>query len=145
MVKEILSFIALSDLVSVQKCNRFLCIHWWAAVVSWAQNIEIIIWYITAMHQMTNRSCPHTSVLVAQSCLTLCDTLACSLPGSSVHGILQAIILELVAIPFSRGSSWSRDRTQVSCLAGIFFTVWATRELSFYSMLKGYRLVPILL
>ena len=52
----------------------------------------------------------------------------CSLPGSSVHGILQARILEWVAIPFSRGSSWPRDWTWVSCIAGRFFTIWATRE-----------------
>jgi len=50
-----------------------------------------------------------------------------SLRGSSVHEILQAIILEWVAIPFSRGSSWPRDRTHVSCTAGGFFTIWATR------------------
>ena len=63
-----------------------------------------------------------------QSCLTLCKPMDCSPPGSSVHGILQARILEWVAIPFSRGSSWPRDWTQVSCIAGGFFTVWATRE-----------------
>ena len=50
----------------------------------------------------------------------------CSLPGSSAHGILQARVLEWVSIPFSKGSSWSRDRTKVSCIAGRFFTVWAT-------------------
>ena len=49
-------------------------------------------------------------------------------PGSSVHGILQARILEWVAIPFSGGSSWSRDQTRVSCIAGRFFTVWASRK-----------------
>ena len=48
--------------------------------------------------------------------------------GSSVHGILQAGILEWVAVPSSRGSSPPRDRTQVSCIAGRFFTIWATRE-----------------
>ena len=48
----------------------------------------------------------------------------CSSPGSSIHGILQARILEWVAISFSRGSSWPRDRTQVSCIAGRFFTDW---------------------
>ena len=48
----------------------------------------------------------------------LSDSMDCSLPGSSVHGILQARILEWVAIPFSRGSSQPRDRTQVSCIAG---------------------------
>ena len=47
-----------------------------------------------------------------------CDPMDCSLPVSSVHGILQARILEWVAISFSRGSSWPRDRTRVSCIAG---------------------------
>ena len=59
-------------------------------------------------------------VLVAQSCLSLCNPMDCSLPSSSVHEILQARILESVAIPFSRGSSRPRDQTQVSCTAGIF-------------------------
>ena len=52
----------------------------------------------------------------------------CRLPGSSVHEILQARILEWVAIPFSRGSSWPRDRAYISCIPGGFFTIWATRE-----------------
>ena len=60
-------------------------------------------------------------VLVAQSCLTLCDPMDYSLPGSSVHGILRARILEKVAILFSRESSQRRDQTQVSCIAGRFF------------------------
>ena len=59
---------------------------------------------------------------VVQSCPTLCDPMDCSPPGSSVHGILQARILEWVAISFSRGSSQPRDRTQVSHTAGRFFT-----------------------
>ena len=49
-------------------------------------------------------------------------------PGSSVHGILQARTLEWVVIPFSRGSSWPRDWTRAACIAGRFFTIWATRE-----------------
>ena len=65
---------------------------------------------------------------VAQSCPTLCNLMDCSLPGSSVHGIFQAKELEWVAISFFRGSSWCRDQTQVSCIAGRCFTVWATRE-----------------
>ena len=65
---------------------------------------------------------------VTQSCPTPCDSMDCSLPGSSVHGIFQARILEWVAIPFSRGPSQPRYRTLVSCMAGRFFTVWATRE-----------------
>ena len=67
-------------------------------------------------------------VLVAQLCPTLCDPMDCSLPGPSVRGILQARILEWVAIPFSRESSRPRDQTQVSCIAGRFFAIWATRE-----------------
>ena len=55
----------------------------------------------------------------------------CSLPGSSVHGIFQARILEWVAISFSRGSSWPRDWTQVSHITGSCFTVWVTRETQF--------------
>ena len=51
------------------------------------------------------------------------------LPGSSIHGILQARILEWVAIPFSRASSQPRDWIWVSCIAGRFFSIWATREL----------------
>ena len=66
--------------------------------------------------------------VVAQSCPTICDPLDSSLPGSSVHGIPQAGILEWVAIPFSRGSSRSRDWTQVFGTAGRFFIIWATRE-----------------
>ena len=87
---------------------------------------------------------------VAQSCLTLYDPIDCSLPGTSVHGIFQARVLEWVVISFSRGSSqprdqtqarileWAafpfrgssqpRDQTQVSCIAGRFFVSWATRE-----------------
>ena len=65
---------------------------------------------------------------VTQSCPTLCDPVDCNLPGSSVHGILQARILEWVAISFSRGSSWPRDWTRVSHLAGKRFNLWATRE-----------------
>ena len=56
------------------------------------------------------------SVFVTQSCLTLCNAMDCISPGSSVHGILQARIMEWVAIPFSRGSSQPRDQTSISCL-----------------------------
>ena len=67
-------------------------------------------------------------LLSLQSCLTQCDPIDGSPPGSSVPGILQGRILEWVAIPFSKGSSRPRDQTQVSCVAGRLFTVWATRE-----------------
>ena len=112
---------------------------------------------------------------VAQSCLTLCDPMDCSLPGSSVHrdspgknngvgcpssrGIFQTQRSNLglphcrqiiyhqgatrevqeywggVAYPFPRGSSWPRNRTGVSCIAGEFFTSWVTRE-ALYTLIK---------
>ena len=70
-------------------------------------------------------------LLVAQLCLTLCDPMVYSPPGSTVHGILQARILEWLAIPFSRDSSQPRYPTWVSRIAGRFFTVWATKETPF--------------
>ena len=68
-------------------------------------------------------------VLVAQSCLTLYNSIDYSPPGSSLHGILQVRILEWITIPFSRGSSQPRDRTQVSCIADRFFSVRATGKI----------------
>jgi len=71
---------------------------------------------------------------VQQGCIMSDSLRTCKVPmdcsplGSSVHGTLQARILEWVAIPFSKGSSWSRYQTWVSCIAGRFFTVWVTRE-----------------
>ena len=65
-------------------------------------------------------------VKFAQACLTLCDPKDCSPPNSSGHEILQAGIVEWVAIPFSKGSSQPRDQTHVSLIAGRFFTIWAT-------------------
>ena len=57
-----------------------------------------------------------------------CDLMDCSLPVSSVHGILRARILKWFVIPFSKGSSWPRNWSRLSCIAGRFFTNWATRE-----------------
>ena len=85
-----------------------------------SQHQSLFQW-VSSSHQMCECE-------VTQSCLTLCDPMDCSPPGSFVHGILQARVLELIAITFSRGSSWPRDRTQVSCIAGRRFTIWATRE-----------------
>ena len=70
-----------------------------------------------------------TKVKVAQSCPTLCDSM-----DYTVHRILQARTLEWVAFPFSKGSSQPRDQTQVSCIAGGFFTRWATREVYEWSL-----------
>ena len=117
----------------------------WQIIFSWAPKS---LWMVTAAtkksydkprqytkkqrHYFANKgpySQSESESEVAQSqCPTLCDPMDCSLPGSSVYGIFQARVLEWVAISFSRGSSQPRDRTQVSCTAGRYFTVWATRE-----------------
>ena len=81
----------------------------------------VYVFWIIILHQLD-------VLLVAQSCPTLCDPMDCSPPGSSVHRIFQARILDWVALPSSRGSSW-RDWTRVSCIVGSFFTVWATWEI----------------
>ena len=73
-------------------------------------NLHLLLWQADSLPLSHHESSKHTEW------------------GSSAHGILQARILEWVAIPFSRGSSWPRDGTQVSCIAGRFFTIWAIRE-----------------
>ena len=93
---------------------------------------------LTPENNMPNKYYPSVRVATLdKNCLHLllclvavesCDPMDCSPPGSSVHGILQAGILQWVAMPSSRGSSRPRDRTQVSHIAGGFFTVWATRK-----------------
>ena len=85
-------------------------------------------WLICAIKMFKKMSQYMCCVLKSLSCLWLCDTIDCSLPGSSVHGISQARILQWVAISFSRGSSQPRDQTQVSYIAGRHFTVRATRK-----------------
>ena len=83
----------------------------------------------------------YTHAKSLQSCPTLCDPTYCSPPGSCVHGILQARVLKWVAIPFSRGSSQPKDRTQGSRTAGWFFTSWATREALYtsYQVANAYK------
>ena len=71
------------------------------------------------------------------TCLTLCDPMPCNQPGSSAHGILRKNT-GVVAIPFSRGFSQPRDQTWVSCTAGRFFIIWATREAHIYVYMCVY-------
>ena len=84
----------------------------------------------TAMMYMYSLCC--CCWLVTKSCLPLCDPMEWSPPGSSVHGILQARILECVAVSFSRGSSQPRDQTCVSCTGRWIPSRWATREPIYY-------------
>ena len=75
------------------------------------------------MNNMVIHNVYTSFIVLSLSCNQLfCEPMDCSPPGSSVHGIFQARILEWVATSFSRGSSWTRDWTHVSCLAGVFFT-----------------------
>ena len=66
--------------------------------------------------------------LVTKSCPALWDSVDCSPPGSSVHGISQVRILECIAISFSKGSSWPGDQTRLSCTGRRILYHWATRE-----------------
>ena len=75
---------------------------------------QILTWSITSLKVKVN---------ISHSCLTLCDPM-----DYTVHGILQARILEWVDFPFSRGSPQPRDQTQVSHISGRFFASWATKE-----------------
>ena len=75
------------------------------------------IFYMCTFYISTKFICTYIEkVKVAQSCLTLCDPM-----DNTIHGILQARILQWVAFPFSRGSSQPRDLTQMSCIIGGFF------------------------
>ena len=80
-------------------------------------------------------------MLVAQSCLTLCNATDCSSPGFSIYGILQARILEWIATPFSREPSQPRDWTLVSCIEGLFVTIWATGKS--YIKINITKLLPL--
>ena len=109
--------------------------HTFSAVIVRSYIFTSSVWFPGDPHPYQHKSfcqpfplgccsvCAHAMSL--QLCSTLCDPMDCSLPGSPVHGILQARILEWVAVPYSRGSSQPRDRTHISCgfcSAGEFFT-----------------------
>ena len=104
---------------------------WQIEEKQWKQWHTLFSWAPKSLHTVTatmkwkdtcsldRKKC---KVLITQSCLTLYP-MDCSLPGSSVHGILQARVLELVAFPFSRGSYPPRDWPQISSIAGTFFII----------------------
>ena len=111
-----------------------------------SKEIVVLYWNIIASLLLVSSVQQHESAMkvkVTQLCLTLCDPMDWSQPGSSVHGIFQDGILEWVAIPFSRGSSQPRDWTQVSHIADGFFTIWAARKtqktsgVGCYALLQG--------
>ena len=96
----------------------------------WVMRVVSRHYCLISMPHLSPGNCHLTSVLcsVTQSCLTLCDLMNCSLPGSSVHGDSPGKTIGRVAMPSSRGSSQPWDQTQLSCIAGGFFTSWSIRE-----------------
>ena len=99
---------------------------------------SLILESIISVASITNCYC---CSLVAKSCPTLCDPMDCRLPGSSVHGLSQTRILEWVAISFSGGSFWPRDRTGVSYIGRWFLYHWAIRKAHTYYKL-GHLYFP---
>ena len=108
------------------------CMILWLKQDRWTEEPGLVMTRLSHwIHSPQSYPTSRLVCLLAQLCPTICDPMDCSLPGSSVHGILQAGILEWVAIPSSRGSSQPRDRTHVSCVsctAGRFSTTSATWE-----------------
>ena len=103
---------------------------------NWRENPWYNKWHLWKTHMLC---------WVIQSCPTLCDPMDGSLPGPSVHGILQARILEWVAVLSFRGSSYPRDQTHVSRVAGGFFTGWATREAHKQHLIQQWKIKAFLL
>ena len=92
----------------------------------WERRLYRCTCYWVQVHTTCMKS--ESAVLVAHSCPTLCNAVDSRLWGSSLHGILQARIMEWIPVSYSRGSSQPRNQTHVSLIAGEFFTFWATRE-----------------
>ena len=109
-------------LLKILKCVKWINV--WKKHTSgfffllWAHTYPFSFCFYFFIHFALNCFC----CIVAKSCPTLCDPIDCKPPGSSVHRICQAGTLEWVAISFSRGSSWSKHQTHISCIAGGFFT-----------------------
>ena len=112
--KEVLHYITLNgEAMGLWTSDHPVLKHY-----SWFSSVTL--WYYLLLKSV--------EVIVIQPCLTHCNPMDCSPPGSSVHGILQARVLAWVTMPSSRESSQPRDWTQASHTAGRFFTIWATRE-----------------
>ena len=114
----------------IQKQDPYVCclqktlqIYKHTQTKSWGMEKGIPCKWTEKQSWSSNNYIRKVCVLVAQSYPTLCNPMDNRAPGSSVHGIFQARILEWVIIPLSNGSSRPRDRTQVFCIAGRFFTI----------------------
>ena len=118
----------------LQEMTSYLTVSWNSWCIVLKQHRNPVLRTQNSQNDYFWPKSPHVKGLnkteseVAQLCPTLCYPMDCSLPGSSIHGIFQARILEWVAISFSR-SSQPRDWTWISCIVGSrSFTIWATRE-----------------
>ena len=127
----------------MERCHHFPFTSWCEVFVGSLVRTKVDIldgegvfslWY-KLYHSVPFVYVSHPTLVKSLSRVWLCDFMDCSPPGSSVHGILQARILERVAISFSRGSSRPRDRTQVSRIRGRRFNLWTTREAPPYANL----------
>ena len=124
----------LSALLIVQMCSNFMHLYSFSFEYQMVYISPFIISCLHLIFQFLYVSWKWKwSPSVAQSCPTLCDPGDCSLPGSSVHGILQARILEWVAISFSRGSSQPRDGSRVSHIGGRHFHPFLHSEVFSFS------------
>ena len=121
----------LGAIVGFYPLSTFLIVIKWNSFVS-SYGSRYLIFFVCFMNKFYEDK-------VVQSCLTLWDPVKCSPPDSSVHGILQARVLELLAISFSRGHSRPRYQTWVSCIAARFFTIWATQEANLFMTKYIYR------
>ena len=109
-------------------CNihmYFIGLLFWVRFYTWSA--ERSTWHKASAQEMLYAVWLKVKVLFAQSCLTLCNPVDCSPPGSSIHGVLQERTLEWAAVPFSRRSWQPRDWTWVSCIEGRFF-LWTTKK-----------------
>ena len=128
--------------------------HPWSPLSQGKTRGLVTLWYSSLLHKTNSCAMLRTyswttpsfpflgflfvALLVTKLCLTLCDPMDCSPPASSVHGILQARILEWVAMPFSRGSSWPRDWTHVFRIGSWVLYHWAI------CCVNSLRLFPII-
>ena len=119
------------ELATVSFCTLQMCLVWENILKS--KRLASLLKYETQLYNLWFNNCLRQLLVCVrsqslQSWPTLSDPRDCSPPGSFVHGILQARILEWISYPFSKGTSWPRNWARVSCIAGGFFTSWATQE-----------------
>ena len=146
--------LAMINSALMNTASRFFMVNLqgFAGVVSfsWMLLIPLSVWHLLLTIQFKFKNYLYYGILltiplyyisccfISQSCLTLCDPMIYSLPGSSVHGIFQARILEWVAISFSR-ESLPKDGTCLFCIGRQFLYHWVTREANYISRFSKFH------